>query len=421
MRSFTKIRFQKINYVDLLKYIWVTVYFPPMIFSVWPQLAMLNKFYRYLSLTVSICIILRNLLIIGKKVRVNIVILQAFLLWLLLCTIVSDLNGVGSLILSEINIYALYLYISDAKCLKKERIFLWILSLYLVCLCLGNFCSQIIYGSKGIYRDYTLSWQEYFVCGNGNSFIFPYLMCLGVLSLYQLFAYHRLKIKYSWIYIVLLYSMSLANSSTGFMVVLFFDIICIFSIKAIREFVNKHIRIILFIVLTLTLWFLVFSGWKSDYVQNFIYDFVGESTSYLARGYIWNNAINMIALSPIFGYGTANVSLVYNSLGILSSAHNSFLQVALYGGVPALILFVVLIYRAVSFKSKKMANIHNSQSNTDIIRYFTIAIIGLFVVVFMFEQNPLSLYFFFFVFWGMQEKGMVSSVSLQKYNSALER
>lgn len=66
---------------------------------------------------------------------------------------------------------------------------------------------------------------------------------------------------------------------------------------------------------------------------------------------IWPVAIQKITENPLLGYGQENFQLIYPEelLYAVDSAHNLLLEIALAGGIPALIFFTLLIF--LSFKN----------------------------------------------------------------------
>lgn len=61
---------------------------------------------------------------------------------------------------------------------------------------------------------------------------------------------------------------------------------------------------------------------------------------------LWTNAIDFIKEKPLFGYGIENLSEKYKSVGVLEDRpHSSILQIALFLGIPALLLISSLILK----------------------------------------------------------------------------
>lgn len=71
---------------------------------------------------------------------------------------------------------------------------------------------------------------------------------------------------------------------------------------------------------------------------------------------IWPVAAEKILKKPLLGYGQENFQLIYpkNLHYTVDSAHNIFLEIALAGGIPLLILFLLLIFQSLRIHSPRM-------------------------------------------------------------------
>ena len=86
-----------------------------------------------------------------------------------------------------------------------------------------------------------------------------------------------------------------------------------------------------------------------------VFPFLEELWTLVQRFTLWGKSIEMILEHPIIGYGigTSDEIVVYNQWRNYSP-HNQFLIIALWGGLPLLLSFVIFIVRttAASFKIK---------------------------------------------------------------------
>ena len=71
-------------------------------------------------------------------------------------------------------------------------------------------------------------------------------------------------------------------------------------------------------------------------------DVLHKDAGFSGRTIIWDSALSMIVLKPIFGWGVMESAFSYASIHA-SHAHNYFLQIVLEGGVVGLCCFVVLV------------------------------------------------------------------------------
>ena len=108
--------------------------------------------------------------------------------------------------------------------------------------------------------------------------------------------------------------------------------------------------------------------------------------NFTSRGILWVGAVNLIINSPWFGYGTFDSKLVSDLFGTMKSAHNTYLQLLLLGGGPALVCFLVTIFQM--YKN----TILKYKTN-----FFIITVVSLYLIVFIFEQNPFYVGLYFFI------------------------
>ena len=255
---------------------------------------------------------------------------------------------------------------------------------YCVIVLLLNLLSQILYPTNGIYHDYSRSWQPYYFCGNANSFVFFYLFSVAV---YVIDTYNRKQKLTLDVFVfegILIYSMILGGSTTGITIMLLSLVASLFSFSVVRKWIKRHIRMILFVVLVVVVWLVWFGGWNNKLIVEFVENEMNEKASFIGRGFIWENAVKTIMQSPIFGHGSTSGSIILDSGGQLRSAHNNYLEIAILGGLPALILFVSIVIRC-------MGSVRKSRNS---LCYYATAFVSFFCVAFLVEQNPFYLGFY---------------------------
>lgn len=78
-----------------------------------------------------------------------------------------------------------------------------------------------------------------------------------------------------------------------------------------------------------------------------------ESSGLSVRWKVWMTGIQIILANPFLGVGANSFSIAeggqtFDGIGIWKAAHNSFIQLAAELGIPALVLFLYLLYRAIA-------------------------------------------------------------------------
>lgn len=155
------------------------------------------------------------------------------------------------------------------------------------------------------------------------------------------------KILYVIAIIIVGLSILLSNTATGILAYVIFNFIMIFylisNLKNYRMF-------LLFIYLFLFIFIILF-GTEIGFVD-FIANLVGRSSTFSGRRLLWDNAIELIKKSPLFGYG--NNGDMIEVWGGNYSSHNLLLELALKGGLVLVVYFIYLtIY---SFLKLKQSN-----------------------------------------------------------------
>ncbi len=364
--------------------------FKPIILSVDPKYDTLYSMLTYLSLMIFFSIAIYNLIVLKKlKLTSQWLILLLFMLWLMVSSLINVNNNTDQ-VLTFLSIIG-FISIFDIT----NKYFKYIIrgvDVYCIILILVNLITQLLYPTEGLYHNWANSWQPYYVCGNGNSFVFFYLFSAGIASIDF---YLSKKDKFPlWVLIyeaILYYSISLEHTSTGKAVILLLIIITFFSTRVVINILRKHYKKVGVFILGIFLFFIIYGGWKEKLVQNIIYDFTGENANLIARGEIWVSSINSVLKSPILGYGANSFNLAIGDGGLQRSAHNNYLQIMLLGGIPSLIMYVSFI--ALSFKS-----FSREKTRQDKASYYCSIIILLYLVAYFFEQNPYNIGFFTFCF-----------------------
>lgn len=241
--------------------------------------------------------------------------------------------------------------------------------------------------------------QRYYLMGNANSFIFAFVIALMLSAFYSTATRNKMGIHTLILCImeVIAYFLCIGSTSTtgilcvvaytGFIILLQFDFIRQAMISSVKRF-----RVILIIVAFIFV-FLV----TTDYVSDFLV-LIGMNESdimnFQSRMYLWNNALQKIKKSLIFGNGVLDGNFVVSLTGRMRSAHNNYLQILYYSGLLGLIIYFVAIFKTIGeLKRKKILN-------NDMYAVYSASILIVLIGYFV-EQNPFSIYFLVLLCFGI--------------------
>lgn len=317
----------------------------------------------------------------------------AFLFWLIISDIVTGSFNIEVFTLTA-KVTALYFmldFLGEDKAIK----FLTFLYRYCYLLVIINVITQHLY-PKGIIDISLYSWQKYYFLKNANSFIFYYLftLVLGVMLSF----YNTRKIKISVYILVFLEIVSyLKGGEDSSTAGLFTIILCIFLMFLLSKgvlnkllyFIKKHFVSFFIIIMTSFLLIVFSDGIKYGIVFPLINKFTNDEISFKARTYIWYHSILLLLNQPLFGYGTLSGKMVLSVIDQkYTSSHNNYLEIANFGGFPAIILYIMFIIQ--TFKELR--------KNGEVISNVCVVGLMLFMIVFLVEQNPLNVLFYYLAF-----------------------
>lgn len=387
-----KINANEISYY-MLGIIIMFTFFPPLFLEKIPSYVIYGLILKYirfiLCVWVIFCFFIKRRIFYGDYIK------YAFFMcsWIEMSNIA---NGMGNnkmiaffqFVSPAINILGMYYIVKKYTLNDGLNVLLISGCIYSSFVCIANFISQLIL-KDGLYHDYAESNQAIYVCGNDNSFVFFYLFSAGCFVLYSLFCYEKVKTFALFYCVFLEISMLLADSTTGVAIMLGLNLVIIFSCKELIYIIRRSSKLIMCIAITLLVWILWFRGWDSDIIHYLVYEITNEDMNFTSRGILWAGAVNLIMSAPLLGYGTFDNKLVSDLFGTMKSAHNTYLQILLFGGAPALAFFlglVVRFYRTMTVKIKT--------------NFFLVVLVSLYLVTFIFEQNPFCLELYFFLSLG---------------------
>lgn len=252
-----------------------------------------------------------------------------------------------------LTILSYYLLMLNAKSIKCEKYKKNIIKLFLL---IGIF--QSIYAIFQSYthfsfiRRHSIEYMAMGWCSNPN--FFGSYMVMQLLLIGYIYIYDSKKI-YLLIYMLFGIALYIAESTGPVISVVF---VLIFSIFVIPKKFKKILK--LFIILLISF---AFADWSLKYVQEHKYeeeiipnyDISSEVSTVLTtppenlgngRLTIWKNSIPLVKKYWLIGCGLDNFKNVYPNWGPIKvdKAHNVYLQIAITNGIPALILFLGLLF-----------------------------------------------------------------------------
>lgn len=369
------------KHFTILKYFFISfIFFPPLIIKVWPVFNGLDEFIKAI-LAIVILLSIYNVLVKRSNKYSS---FEIFLvIFLALMNIQNVFVSVNFHQIASLSLPVLSYIIIMRQSIASFSEYLIGTKAYCFLITTGNLLSQLIL-PNGIYYDPQNSWQPYYLYANANSFVFFYVFSFGIFLIEDFYRTGHLSCS-SVIYVAsLIMSMLMGGTTNGFVILLGCFIVCLLSMGNGVKKILKHWKLLLAIFLTITVWMIGFNGWKSELIQNFIYTQFHENSSFVERGVIWNNAISEIKNHAIIGHGTQVANLSRGLGAQTKSAHNNYLQIALFGGVPSLIMYIILTI--CSFKSLTRGGSKLS---------YIAACMGVaYLVAYLFEQNPFYVGFY---------------------------
>jgi O-antigen ligase len=383
--------FFKINII--INFILAFIFFPPELLKVDYRFQSLYKYINYGSWFLSIYILficgifyLCSDLYLGKTKKVigaKSLFLILFFFVLIFSTIING-DSAKSILIVATKVLALDLLLYCLYCWKRHLYFLRDLYIYLFIMIACNLLSQVLI-PNGIVEPNGVNWQPYFICSNANSFVYVYIFALAVGSILELKLYNKIRIDVYLLWGIEFVSMLMGGTSTGLVAVLLAGMYLLVIVRMPIKKLLKRFRVILTILICIFVYFIYFNN--ANMLSNSIKMFTGEDSSYSARIYIWQIAVEQIKLHPLLGYGTGTSNLAYDASGLARSGHNNYLQVLLQGGFIALSVYVLFVYRSLADIIKEKVIVADISF---LIVYFAL----IYMIVFFFEQNPIFIGFY---------------------------
>jgi len=317
------------------------------------------KQITFLSTSHNIMFIISFLLIIciyvirlsSRKLNTGIIFI---LLYFLIVIISSVLNGTVNYHLFSYFAYNIgfILLITNALHSRKELLnyfFSFYLLTYLYVII--NLLVTFIY-PEGLsyFKDNINNTSARYFFGNVNTTIKYVLPGLCFALIYDAIKFKRLR-KRSWFLLLLTWITLIKTwAVTAMFGLLVFTFIIVNKIGKKQGFYTYLASLISSIILTI---FLVIFNYKSDVLARFLLFFKKDIT-FSTRDILWENVINRIKLSPIWGYGYQVKDGLGYYIGNNSGAHNYYLDILFRGGILLLVLLIIsLVFLSRIFLTEK--------------------------------------------------------------------
>ena len=287
-----------------------------------------------------------------------------------------------------LTILSYYFLILNVKSIKQEKYKKNIIKLFII---IGIF--QSIYAILQTYTGFTFirrhssKYMAMGLCSNPNffgSYIVMQLLLMGYMYVYNP--------KKLYLIIYILFGISLyICSSTGPVLSAFVAII--FSIFIMPNKIKKVIKLIIVLMLSFSLANLSLKYIqnkeiekdviKNDYVLNDIAMIPKQSKEQIGTGrlVVWEKSLPLVKKYWLIGCGLDNFKNVYPNSGYLKydKAHNVYLQISITNGMPALIIFLILLFisfiKGIKFKNGFFTPIYMAFIGYSIQAFFNISVI----------------------------------------------
>jgi len=287
-----------------------------------------------------------------------------------------------------LTILSYYFLLLNAKSLKQEKYKKNIIKLFII---IGIF--QSIYAILQSYTTFhyirrsSISYMAMGLCSNPN--FFGSYMVMQLLIVGFIYIYNPKKI-YLIIYVLFGISLYLAESTGP---VLSAIVALIFSMFIMHKKIKKIIKLLVILLLSF-----IFANLSLNYVQTNIfqkellenYDVTKEISSIIkepskqignGRLKIWENSLPLVKKYWLIGCGLDNFKNAYPNSGyvIYDKAHNVYLQISITNGLPALIIFLTLLFiafiKGIKVKNNLLTPIYMAFIGYSIQAFFNISVI----------------------------------------------
>ena len=266
-------------------------------------------------------------------------IFMAFLLLLLLATIVNSDANITRFFSIYVPIFELIIYADivlnlDAK--KGIKRLSNIFFLFVV----ANIISIIVF-PNGLFKSalYSNNW----ILGYDNMHIMYYIPAIVLEKINCILSGKKHSFRYLFLITMITYAVIFCFSANSLVAYCLFMFLLVFSNIDRKAIFNAYTVTIIFSVLSLLI--VVFSA-NFEVVNLFITNILHKSLTFSGRTGIWALALAYIAKKPFLGYGLEPVEMVTSKFGSIHAthAHNTILDVMYKGGTISFFAFAYMFY-----------------------------------------------------------------------------
>lgn len=297
----------------------------------------------FLSLSISLLYIALNY----KKVDLLVILgVNIYLIWFLITTFITNRANVVPYLFQEWKTFILCFVVSCIVHEKKVNkvAFIRVIRDVTLIFFILNLMLSIIYrnGIPNGNMVFNGGIDSYYLYGNVNAMvraIFPGILCSMLLD-----KMHKQNLNvstfifFSGFIFIFLYVYHMMTGLLAFVVLVLW---CTFKNVILKHFkliYSLYILIISFVQFGILQLANIGNGWITSVAL-----FLGKSTDFSGRYYVWRRALLLFKQSPEFGWGFINYenlkALILNGYG----AHNYILDTAINGGYIGIILFIGVI------------------------------------------------------------------------------
>ena len=287
-----------------------------------------------------------------------------------------------------LTILSYYFLLLNTKSIKEEKYKKNIIKLFIA---IGIF--QSIYAILQSYTDLSfirrhgINYMAMGLCSNPN--FFGSYMVMQLLIVGFIYIYNPKKI-YLIIYTLFGITLYIAESTGP---VLSAIVALIFSLFIMRKKIKKIIKLIIVLLLSfvfanLSLNYVQTNKFQKGLVENYdiskeIRTIIKEPSKQMGNGRleIWENSLPLVKKYWLIGCGLDNFKDAYPNWGYVKydKAHNVYLQISITNGLPALIIFLTLLFiafiKGIKDKNKLLTPIYMAFIGYSIQAFFNISVI----------------------------------------------
>ena len=297
----------------------------------YPSISTIYTAFRYISF-----IIITFLILSSKSFSRIIIHITVYLLVLFVSSIINSLSTIEALNIC-VRLLTICL-VTDYGIRKDTKNFLNAICIVLNILIIYNFITLMLY-PQGMYTNstgYTKNW----VLGYKNTHILYIIPAIILNYVRKNYNKEKLSIFDYIIILISLVSTLIVNNSTGIVgIILLLGIILFPNIYNNTKIFNSKNYFVSYISL--------YIGIVVMRLQNIfkflIVDMLHKDLTFTGRIYIWDKVIEAIKAKPILGYGNSMYQYSINTF----TTHNTLLDVVYKTGIIGLIIYILLLIRAV--------------------------------------------------------------------------